>query len=80
MENYPPKFLSMRTIFQRGNIQEDQINELNQNAINTIASTKEDRRNSSNSFANDSSQNMNQFMTPNTKKLYAFGESSSLEL
>jgi len=55
MENYPPKFLSMRTIFQRGNIQEDQINELNQNAINTIASTKEDRRNSSNSFANDSS-------------------------
>ena len=75
MDNYPPKFLSMRTIFQRGNIEDEQLNEIQQNAINTINGAK--KENCPNEAVNN---NLNQYMTPNTKKLYAFGESSSIEL
>jgi hypothetical protein len=82
MENYPSKQLSMRTIFQRGNINESQILELNQNALKTIGKTEK------NTYLPMQTPNpydykgisSNYLMTPNTKKLFAFGESSANDL
>ena len=41
MENYPAKHLSMQTVFQRGDINDTQISQLNQNAMITLSNNIE---------------------------------------